>query len=135
MVELFLMFLSRLPPNKRAPKIWGLFDKVPGEIREVLKSAKILYRGVVSNDGSFGDVLIRTPDNRLLNVVWDEDYGEVRELDRSFIRKLITAYDSTVQQYSIHHPQGSLDDLFILNDRMTFKTSKVKKIKNSFEPL
>ncbi len=132
------MYLSRVPPNKRAPKVWGLIDKLPEELREVLKNSKIIYRGVVDLEGKFGDVLIRDPDNHLLNVIWDEDYGEIRQLDRSFLRKLISTYDATIQQYKIRNPEGSLDDLFILNEKLVFKTRKLRKTKGSggaFEPL
>ncbi len=122
------MFLSKLVGVKRAMKMHSILNILPREIRDELKNIRIVYRGIVSVDGKEGDLLVRMKNNKLYNVVWQEDYGEVREIDRAYLKSMTKFYDSFIQDLVIHERNKTLSKLYIINQKIMLRSTSFKKV-------
>ncbi|MGC8923986.1 MAG: hypothetical protein ACP5H8_02230 [Candidatus Micrarchaeia archaeon] len=123
------MFLSTLLGTKRIMAMYSILATAPPEIKREIDDTTIVYRGIVSSDGTEGDLLLRLKGNRVYNVVWKEDYGEVREIERGLLNSLIKLYDSFIQDVVVHEKKNVIDSLHIINQKIELKETKFKKVK------
>lgn len=115
------MFISTFIGPKRAVKMNEIISHIPRQVRDELENVVIVYRGIVSNDGREGDLLVRKKGHRIYNIVWKEDYGEVREMDTAMLSKLIKFYDTFIQDMLVHEPKKTLDRINIINQKIDLK--------------
>ncbi|MCX8199913.1 MAG: hypothetical protein N3G76_00405 [Candidatus Micrarchaeota archaeon] len=112
------MFISTLVGSKKLAKVHSIIGSMPKQVRDELDDVVIIYRGIVSTSGSYGDLLVRKKGHRICNIVWNEGYGEVREMDPLMLDKLVKFYDMFVQEMLVREPRKMLDKVDIINQKI-----------------
>ncbi len=121
------MFISTLLGAKRVMKAYAIIALAPPEIKKELDDVTIIYRGIVSLDGVQGDMLLRKKNNKTYNVVWKQDYGEMREIESHDIPSLVKLFDSLMQDMVVRESSKTLAKYYIINQKIEFKSTSFKK--------
>jgi len=122
------MFLSTLLPPQRVSKMRNIIGMAPKEIKSEIDEIEIVYRGMVSMDGKEGDLLVRLTGNKVYNIVWKEDYGEMREMDRGMLKQLLKSYDTFIQEMVVRESNRLFKKMYVVNQKVVLRTTPFKGV-------
>jgi hypothetical protein len=122
------MFISKYTGDKKISELERILEFIPRPIFDEIDDLTIVYRGIVQMRGRKGDLLIRVEGDKILNVVWDKNKGEIRQLDRGLLNKYIDSYDELFKDLVVKESSRTLNKMFVINQKVSLvSSSKTKK--------
>jgi len=120
------MFISKYTGTKKISELYSVLSYVPKSIMENVSDFTIVYRGLVQQRGRKGDLLVRVEGDKVLNIVWDDQMGEIRELDRGLLNKYMSSYDEMFKDLVVKESARTIDKMYVINQKVILKKSKFK---------
>jgi hypothetical protein len=121
------MFISKFTGTKKISELYSVLAFIPKSISDEIEDLAIVYRGVVQMRGRKGDLLVRVEGDKILNVVWDNQKGEIRSLDRGLLNKYIDSYDDMFKDLIVKESSRTLNKMFIINQKVVLSKTKFKE--------
>lgn len=120
------MFISKYTGTKKISELYSILSFVPKSIMDNVDDFVIVYRGLVQQRGRKGDLLVRIEGDKVLNIVWNEQMGEIRELDRGLLNKYMGSYDEMFKDLVVKESAKTVDKMYVINQKVVLKKSKFK---------
>jgi hypothetical protein len=120
------MFISKFTGAKKISELYSILSFIPKPIYDELEELTIVYRGIVQLRGRKGDLLVRVEGDKILNVVWNNQEGEIRELDRGLLNKYIESYDEMFKDLVIKESSRTVNRMFVINQKVVLPKTKFK---------
>lgn len=120
------MFISKFTGTKKISELYSILSFVPKSIMDNVDDFVIVYRGLVQQRGRKGDLLVRVEGDKVLNIVWNEQMGEIRELDRGLLNKYMSSYDEMFKDLIVKESTKTVDKMYVINQKVILKKSKFK---------
>lgn len=120
------MFISKYTGTKKISELYSILSYVPKSIMENVEEFTIVYRGLVQQRGKKGDLLVRVEGDKVLNIVWNDQMGEIREIDRGLLNKYMGSYDEMFKDLVVKESARTVDKMYVINQKVVLKKSKFK---------
>jgi len=121
------MFISKFTGTKKISELYSVLSFVPKSLMDQVGELTIVYRGLVQLRGRKGDLLVRVEGDKLLNIVWTDQVGEIRELDRGLLNKYTDSYDEMFKDLVVKESTRTIDKMYVINQKVVLKKSKFKE--------
>lgn len=120
------MFISKFTGDKKIFELFSILSFIPKAVKEELDELNIVYRGIVQMRGRKGDLLVRVEGDKILNIVWDRNQGEIREIDRGLLNKYLDSYDELFKEIVIKESSRTTNKMYVINQKVTIPKNKFK---------
>jgi len=120
------MFISKFTGDKKISELFSILSFIPNPVKDELGELSIVYRGIVQLRGRKGDLLVRIEGDKILNVVWDHNNGEIREIDRGLLNKYIDSYDELFKDIVVKESSRTTNKMYVINQKVTIPKNKFK---------
>lgn len=120
------MFISKYTGTKKISELYSILSFIPKSIMENVEEFTIVYRGLVQQRGKKGDLLVRVEGDKVLNIVWNDQMGEIREIDRGLLNKYMGSYDEMFKDLVVKESARTVDKMYVINQKVILKKSKFK---------
>lgn len=120
------MFISKFTGDKKISELFSILSFIPKAVKDELGELNIVYRGIVQMRGRKGDLLIRVEGDKILNIVWDRNHGEIRDIDRGLLNKYIDSYDDMFKELIIKESSRTTNKMYVINQKVTIPKNKFK---------
>jgi hypothetical protein len=121
------MFISKFTGTKKISELYSILSFIPKSISDELEDLTIVYRGIVQLRGRKGDLLVRVEGDKILNVVWNNQVGEVRQIDRGLLNKYVDSYDEMFKDIVVKESSRTTNKMFVINQKVVLPKGKFKE--------